>query len=153
MLNRLKDVLASFEQNEVRYVVLGGVAAILYGVPRMTYDLDILIDATEENAGRLLKALDEAGFTTTELTNPQRVASSDMSIFEDFVRLDVLTNTPGLSFEEAWQDKQTIAYQGQAFYMVSLRHLLDSKRAAARDIDLQDVSVLDHWLAEEERSS
>ena len=42
MLNRLKDVFKSFELNNVRYLVIGGIAAILYGVPRATFDLDIL---------------------------------------------------------------------------------------------------------------
>ncbi len=48
MLNRLQDVFASFHRHNVRYVVLGGIAAVLYGVPRATFDLDILIDATPE---------------------------------------------------------------------------------------------------------
>lgn len=42
MLNRLKDVFKSFEQCNVRYVVIGGIAAMLHGVPRATFDLDIL---------------------------------------------------------------------------------------------------------------
>ena len=33
MLNRLKDVFASFDRHDVRYVVIGGIAAILHGVP------------------------------------------------------------------------------------------------------------------------
>ena len=46
MLNRLKDVFASFQKHDVRYVVIGGVAAILHGVPMATFDLDILMEAT-----------------------------------------------------------------------------------------------------------
>ena len=46
MLNRLKGVFESFQQHEVKYVVIGGIAAVLYGVPRATFDLDILIEAT-----------------------------------------------------------------------------------------------------------
>ena len=53
MLNRLKGVFKSFQQHEVRYVVIGGIAAVLYGVPRATFDLDILVEATPENANRL----------------------------------------------------------------------------------------------------
>lgn len=60
MLNRLKDVFKSFQQHEVRYVVIGGIAVVLYGVPRATFDLDILIEATLENAQRLLDALIDA---------------------------------------------------------------------------------------------
>jgi len=69
MLNRLKDVFKSFQQHEVRYVVIGGIAVVLYGVPRATFDLDILIEATLENAQRLLDALIDAGMGTATLTN------------------------------------------------------------------------------------
>ena len=55
MLNRLRDVFRSFQQHEVKYVVIGGIASVLHGVPRATFDLDILIEATPENAGRLLR--------------------------------------------------------------------------------------------------
>lgn len=59
MLNLLKDVFSSFQKHNVRYLVIGGIAAVLHGVPRATFDLDILIEANEENAQRLLKALEE----------------------------------------------------------------------------------------------
>ena len=54
MLDRLADVFKSFQEREVRYVVIGGIAAVLHGVPRATFDLDILIDSTPDNAHRLL---------------------------------------------------------------------------------------------------
>jgi hypothetical protein len=62
MLNLLKDVFSSFQKYNVRYLVIGGIAAVLHGVPRATFDLDILIEATEENAQRLLDALAESQF-------------------------------------------------------------------------------------------
>ena len=54
MLNRLQDVFRSFQQHDVKYIVIGGIASILHGVPRATFDLDILIEASPENAQRLL---------------------------------------------------------------------------------------------------
>ena len=73
MLNRLKDVFESFQKHEVKYLVIGGIAAILYGVPRATFDLDILIDPTSENAQRLLDALLDAGLGTASLTNVEEI--------------------------------------------------------------------------------
>ena len=64
MLNKLKDVFASFQRHDVKYLVIGGIASILHGVPRATFDLDILILANQDNADRLLKALLEAGLGT-----------------------------------------------------------------------------------------
>ena len=60
MLSRLRDVFASLSSHQVKYLVIGGTAAILYGVPRATFDLDILFEATPDNASRLLAALREA---------------------------------------------------------------------------------------------
>jgi hypothetical protein len=48
MLKRLQSVFASLRSHDVRYVVIGGIAAIAHGVPRATFDLDILIEATLE---------------------------------------------------------------------------------------------------------
>ena len=45
MLHQLRDVFASFQKHDVKYMIIGGIAAILYGVPRATFDLDILIEA------------------------------------------------------------------------------------------------------------
>ena len=59
MLNYLQSVFASFHSHDVRYVVIGGIAAVLHGVPRATCDLDILIEATAPNAERLLQVLRE----------------------------------------------------------------------------------------------
>jgi len=50
MLNRLSDIFASFHKHEVSYIVTGGIAAVLHGVPRATFDLDILIAASSDNA-------------------------------------------------------------------------------------------------------
>jgi tRNA nucleotidyltransferase/poly(A) polymerase len=143
MLNRLKSVFKYFQQHEVRYVVIGGIAAVLYGVPRATFDLDILIEATPENAQRLLDALIDAGMITATLTNVDGILANEITIFQDRVRIDVQISTPGLQFETAWERKQIMKYQGQAFYVVSLDDLISSKRAAGRDVDLEDVRLLE----------
>jgi hypothetical protein len=142
MLNRLKDVFASFQKHEVRYIVIGGIASVLYGVPRATFDLDILIDATHENTQRLLDALLEAGMGTASLTNVNEILSNEITIFKDRVRIDVQTSTPGLKFQDAWAHRNTLEYQGQSFYIVSREDLIFSKKAAGREIDLNDVRLL-----------
>lgn len=142
MLNRLKDVFKSFQSHDVKYVVIGGIAAILHGVPRATLDLDIIIEATETNAQCLLDALLEVNFGTASLTNAKDVLSHEISVFQDRVRIDVQTKTPGLTFTEAWKNHVTMKYQGQPFYVVSKMDLIKSKSASGRDIDLEDVRIL-----------
>ncbi|MBN2088074.1 hypothetical protein JW964_00585 [candidate division KSB1 bacterium] len=108
MLNRLKDVFASFQKYDVRYIVIGGIAAVLYGVPRATFDLGILIESTSENAQRLLGALLDAGMGTAALTNVDEIHLNEITIFEDRVRIDFQTSTPGLQFQDAWSRRDTL---------------------------------------------
>jgi hypothetical protein len=142
MLNRLQDVFASFEKHKVRYLVIGGIAAILYGVPRATFDLDILIEASPDNAQKLLDALTEANLGTASLTSAEELIAHEITIFQDRVRIDVQTLTPGLNFRNAWSNREIMDYQGQKFYVVSKADLIASKKAAGREVDLEDVRLL-----------
>ena len=143
MLNRLQSVFKSFQSHDVRYVIIGGIAAVLHGVPRATFDLDILIEATETNVARLLQALREAGFGTADLVDVQGILENEITIFNDRVRIDVLTTAPGLTFEAAWERCETMDYQGQKFRVASRQDVIASKRAVGRPKDLEDIRILD----------
>lgn len=144
MLNRLQSVFASFQQHEVKYVVIGGIAAILHGVPRATFDLDILIEASPDNASRLLAALGEAGLGSASLITPEELLANEITVFKDRVRIDVQTSTPGLRFVDAWSRRLALSFEGQEFFVASKEDLVSSKRAAGRPVDLADVKLLTH---------
>lgn len=148
MLNQFRAVFASFQEHEVEYVVIGGVAAILHGVPRATFDLDVLIEATPENARRVLDALLDAGLATAALTTAEDLLAHEVTVFEDRVRVDVQTAAPGVTFEEVRLHRDVMDYQGQTFFVLSLSDLIASKRAAGRDVDLQDVRILEETAGE-----
>jgi predicted nucleotidyltransferase len=143
MLNRLRDVFRSLKNHEVRYVVIGGIASIVHGVPRTTFDLDILIDATPENVRKLLDAFLEAGLGTAALTSVDDVLNNEITIFKDRVRIDVQTVTPGIDFASAWTNKKTVTYNDQNFYIICKNDLVRSKRASGRPVDLEDVRLLE----------
>ncbi|OQY33901.1 MAG: hypothetical protein B6I38_03035 [Anaerolineaceae bacterium 4572_5.1] len=143
MLNQLLDVFSSFQKHQVKYLVIGGIASVLYGVPRATFDLDILIEATPENAKRLLNALEDAHLGTAALTTAEELLAHEITIFKDHVRIDVQTLTPGIEFENAWENRNTVEYQGRNFQVVSKEDLLASKRASGREKDLEDVQLLE----------
>ena len=143
MLDRLQDVFKFLRLYSVEYVVIGGVAAILHGVPRATFDLDILIDATSENAARLLEALKAAGLGTAEMITADELLANEITIFSDKVRIDVQTSTPGLEFGGAQKRRLTMTYRGQDFFVASRDDVIASKRAAGRPIDLQDAEALE----------
>ncbi|MCD4738913.1 MAG: hypothetical protein K8R89_06605 [Anaerolineae bacterium] len=143
MLSRLGEVFKSFQKHQVKYLIIGGIAAVLHGVPRATFDLDILIEATEDNAARLLTAMVEAQLGTATLIDAEGLLTKEITIFQDRVRIDVQTKTPGIEFEMAWQHREIMTYQNQTFYVLSRKDLIASKRAAGRAVDLEDVRLLE----------
>lgn len=143
MLNRLQDVFASFQSHDVKYLVIGGIASVLYGVPRATFDLDILIEASTDNAQHLLNALEMAGLGTPSLISADEILANEITVFKDYVRIDVQTSTPGVKFDEAWLRRETMEFQGQQLNVLSKDDLIASKRAAGRDVDLEDVRLLE----------
>lgn len=149
MLNRLKGVFASFQENKVKYLVIGGIAAILHGVPRATFDLDILIEATPQNAGNLLNALISAEMGTATLISAEELLSNEITVSKDRIRIDVQTSTPGTNFEDAWKRRERMVFQGQEFYVISKEDLILTKRASGREIDASDVRLLE--IAEEKK--
>ena len=80
---------------------------------------------------------------TAALTTVEDVLANEITIFRDRVRLDVQTSTPGIDFTEAWQHRKSVTYQGQEFFILSKDDLIASKRAAGRDVDLEDVRLLE----------
>ena len=143
MFDQLKVVFESLNSHQVKYLVIGGVAAIIHGHPRNTFDLDILIEPTVENARRLLDALLAIGFGTAALTTPENLVATEITVFRDRLSIDVQTSTPGLDFSGAWSRREVMEAHGVKFIVVSLDDLLASKRAAGRPKDLLDVEALE----------
>lgn len=142
MLNRLQAVFKCLKKHKVKYLVIGGIAAVLYGVPRATFDLDILIEANSKNVQKLLDALLEAGLYTASITSVSEVLSTEVTVFKDLVRIDVQTSTPGLDFKKAWKNRKTMQYRMIDFFVVSKNDLIASKIASGREKDLEDVRLL-----------
>jgi hypothetical protein len=57
MTPSFREILEVLNHNEVEYIVVGGVAAVIHGAPTTTFDLDTLVRLTAPNAKRLARAL------------------------------------------------------------------------------------------------
>ena len=76
------------------------------------------------------------------MTSAQEIVDTEITIFTDRIRLDVQTSTPGILFEDAWPRRVTMTFKGQEFEVVSFADLVQSKTAAGREVDLEDVRTL-----------
>lgn len=145
-----RDLYALLASHNVRYIVIGGVAVIAHGVPRFTLDLDIVIEATRDNATRLVAALREARLGTAFEIEPADVLAQEIILFRDWLALDVHTKPPGFDFETAWVRRRIETVDGVPVNILSIEDLIASKEATGRPVDLEDVVHLREVLRQDD---
>lgn len=139
------DLLRLFNDNGVRYLVIGGYAMIQHAEPRFTKDLDLWISTDTANAAAVYKALREFGAPLSGLTEAD---FAEEGYFYQMgvppVRVDILMGIPGLQFEEAWNRRIEVDFDGLPISFISRQDLITSKLASGRPQDLIDADLLSH---------
>ncbi len=139
---RLAEVCAALERQGARYVLVGAAAVQLWGSTRATRDIDILIEATVENAQRVLAALGDLGFGLAGEWLAEEVASKPVTIIGDLPRVDILTVAWTVRFPEAVEQATTFELEGVPIPTASIEHLIASKRTG-RLQDAADIELLE----------
>ncbi|MEO0988913.1 MAG: DUF6036 family nucleotidyltransferase [Cyanobacteria bacterium J06639_14] len=145
MLNQdFKEFIQLLNDNQVRYLVIGGYAVALHGYPRYTKDIDIWIEMTSENANRVLQALAQFGFASLEL-QPQDFMTPDQVIQLGYPpnRIDLLTTPDGVDFSTCYAARLETEIGGILVNFIDLDNLKINKKASGRLQDLADLENLD----------
>lgn len=137
------DLLKLFNDNGVKYLVIGGYAFIQYAEPRYTKDLDLWISTDSANAQAVYQSLREFGAPLAGLTEED---FAEEGFFYQMgvppVRVDILMGIPGLGFEDAWKRRVEVDFDGLPVLFVSKQDLVTAKRASGRPQDLLDADLL-----------
>lgn len=139
-----RDLLLAFNEQSVRYVVVGGYALGRYTEPRVTKDLDVFVGTSDEDAQRVFAALAKfgapiQGYTPADFQDPY--AGFQFGVVPS--QIDILLAISAVSFEEAWeQSVPGSTGDGIPVRYISLEHLIRNKLAAGRLQDLADADAL-----------
>ncbi len=139
-----KDFIALCNQYELRYLVIGGFAVSIHGYPRGTKDLDICIEASLGNAEKISKVIKDFGMASLGLT-PQDFLTKGMftQLGREPVRIDIMVEIDGVSFDEAWENKRTVNYDEEIkIHFIGYHELLRLKLLASRPQDIADIAKL-----------
>jgi hypothetical protein len=144
--------LAALQRHGVRFVVIGGFGARIWGSPTMTNDTDICYDRSEDNLERLAGALSELGARLRGVAEevPFLMDAATLGKGRDFTfdtaagPLDVLGAPAGTSgFEEL--SANAVDFELGDGLVVAVAHIDDLirlKRAAGRPKDRIELEVL-----------
>ncbi|MFV5685496.1 hypothetical protein ACM55I_08610 [Flavobacterium sp. GB2R13] len=147
MLQEILDIWEKLNENNVRYLTIGGLAVNIYGYTRNTGDIDILIDDTIENRKNLRLAFaaigigDFASFETMQFV----AGFTDFTISYG-LRLDVMTSIKGLEnekFDSLLQNSTIVILKEIPVYFLDYDNLIKAKKATNRPKDILDIEELE----------
>jgi hypothetical protein len=139
---QLATVCHALNRERARYVLVGARAMQLWGTTRATRDIDILIEPSEPNAERVLRALSGLGFGLARESLAEEVAKRFVTIIGDSPRVDILTLAWSVRYAAARKDAQVFEVEGVKIPAASIAHLIESKRTG-RLQDAADIEVLE----------
>lgn len=144
-------VVERLNRHQVRYVVIGGLAAALHGSPSVTVDVDICYDRDPTNVRRLASALLEAHaelrgappdlpFTPDA---PTLTRGGTFTLTTDDGPLDIMATPDGTGgFEDLAANADRVEAFGQEFRVAGIDDLIRMKRAAGRPKDRVELEIL-----------
>jgi hypothetical protein len=140
-----KELIRLFNENGVEYLLVGGYAFGVYAQPRATKDLDLFIRSSVPNSEAVFKALCEFGAPLYGMTTKDfRDGETGLEFGQEPQRIDILQKISGVAFEDAWQDRVAAVIENDTpISVISRKHLVLNKRAAARPRDLLDVQEIE----------
>lgn len=153
-----EPVFSALNGASARYVVVGGLAVVLHGHPRLTADVDIVLDLEPVSAKRAMEALKAMGLKARAPVDPvafadplQReswIEDKGMTVFNLYslanplLSLDLFARAP-IPFEQLWSRSEVMDLGVVQVRVASIDDLIAMKRAVARPQDLADVEALE----------
>ncbi|MBI2982265.1 MAG: hypothetical protein HYY44_08270 [Deltaproteobacteria bacterium] len=139
-----EELLRLFNKHKVHYCIVGAFAVGFHARPRYTKDLDLLVEASEENGKKIVSALGEFGFGNLEI-RPEDFTEEGRFIQLGYepVRVDLTTSIEGVHFKEIWGNKASGTLGSEPVYFIGLKELVKNKKAARRKQDLADLELLE----------
>ena len=149
--NRFARVLDALVRHDVRFIIVGGVAAVLQRVPIATQDFDIVHDRAPDNVMRLLQVLEELGAVYRD--DPRNLTPNESHLLgtgSQLLRtgtldLDILgTIDQGLTYQDLLVDTELLEVAGHRVRVLTLEKLIAIKQKLGRP---KDKFMLVHLLA------
>jgi hypothetical protein len=144
-------VIRLLGRHRVRYVLIGGLAAVTRGAPLVTQDVDLCHARDPENLERLAAALREVDAELRGAdpglpfrSDARTLAAGDAFTFTtDLGWLDIMATPAGTSgYEDLARTADVFELFGHRVLIASVEDLIRMKRAAGRPKDLLAVEEL-----------
>lgn len=151
------EILEGLYKRDVRYLIVGGLSVNLYGVPRVTQDIDIVIAMSKENIFKITSLLKKLGYiprlpvNPEDLANPRNVKdwieTKNLKAFsfyhkkDNYKVVDIVLVHP-LDFEKSFINRTIKKARDIDIYLASIDDIIKMKEFSGRSQDLSDIAML-----------
>lgn len=140
-------LLRKFIFHGVDFVLIGGHAAVFYGVRRTTADIDILVRPTFENGTRILSAFRDLGLETEDIVAADFTKEQVFTFGMEPDAVDILTFSRGVTLETIFSNATTARIDDLSVSIIDIKDLLKNKESLNRSgeknlVDKQDILAL-----------
>ena len=151
-----EEIFREFQKQEVKYVLVGGLAVNLLGAMRTTADMDILVEMSDDNLKKIVQILKAQGYRVKQPIDPLRIA--DKSTRENWIKkkhmkafnfykdeglkeVDIIIESP-VTYEKARNDIVRIKMGDLTVPVISISKLVKMKQNTGRAVDKLDIEEL-----------
>jgi hypothetical protein len=137
-----RDFLKALNNQNVRYMLVGGFSVILHGYSRTTGDMDIWVERTSENYLQLKNAFEEFGMPVFDMTEENFLSHPAWDVFtfgRPPVAIDIMVKVKGLDFDQSYQN--SVVFEDDDLFIRTIHKdsLIAAKKSAGRNKDLDDL--------------
>ena len=152
LYDEFNKVVTLLAQHTIDYALCGGLALAVYGIPRATIDIDLLI--MPESLETVMPLARELGYKKETL--PMRFTDRGIEIRRvskidqdsgDILMLDLLLVTPAIL--PVWESRREVEWEHGTLWVVSRDGLMALKSLRGSGQDLEDISRLKKERADE----
>lgn len=140
-----RDFIAALNNEQVKYILVGGYSVILHGYPRTTGDMDIWVERTEENYVKIKKAFHQFGMPVFDMTKENFISHPNWDVFTfgtPPVAIDLMVQLKGLDFNSAYEKAVLFEDDGLFIRTIHKNDLIIAKQSVNRPKDQDDLANL-----------
>jgi hypothetical protein len=145
LYDEFNKVVTLLAEHTIDYALCGGLALAVYGIPRATIDIDLLI--MPESLETVVPLARELGYKKETLPmrftdrgiDMRRVSKLDQDS-GDILMIDLLLVTPAIL--PVWKSRKEVAWEHGTLWVVSRDGLMALKSLRGSGQDLEDISRL-----------
>ena len=140
-----RDFIDALNNHNVEYILVGGYSVILHGYVRTTGDMDIWVNKSAENYKKLIEAFFQFRMPVFDMTEANFLHNKNIDVFtfgKPPASIEILTSLKGIEFNEAIAKALVYEDEELKIRFLCFDDLVQSKKAAGRFKDLDDIEQL-----------